>query len=149
MGDTRPSPTTEFNGALSQKQISRRISTLLHGVSLRPICKSEISASPTSMRRMKRRSPPFLARGYHLLAEVQNQFSTDSELFTSMGTALLLAKQTTEAELAFERALQLTPESVAAERNVASAYLQAGDLDRAVSHLERALRIDPLQSARR
>ena len=92
---------------------------------------------------MKRRSPPFLARGYHLLAEVQNQFPTDSELFTSMGTALLLTKQTAAAQLAFERALRLTPESVAAERNVASAYLQAGDLDRAVAHLERALALDP------
>ena len=30
---------------------------------------------------MKRRSEPFLARGYHLLAEVQNQFPEDSELY--------------------------------------------------------------------
>jgi hypothetical protein len=93
---------------------------------------------------MERRSSPMLIRGYRMLTEVQDQFSTDGEVFTSMGTALLLAKQTSEAELAFERALQLSPGSVGAETNAASAYLQAGDLDRAVAHLERAVAIDPL-----
>jgi tetratricopeptide (TPR) repeat protein len=93
---------------------------------------------------MERRSPPFLVRGYRMLTEVQKQFSTDSEVFTSMGNALLLAKQTSEAELAFERALQLNPDSVTGEANAASAYLQAGDFDRAILHLERAVAIDPL-----
>jgi photosynthetic reaction center cytochrome c subunit len=93
---------------------------------------------------MERRSPPFLIRGYRMLTEVQKQFSTDSEVFTSMGNALLLAKQTSEAELAFERALQLNPDSAAGETNAASAYLQAGHIDRAITHLERAVAIDPL-----
>lgn len=61
-----------------------------------------------------------------------------------MGTALLLEKQSTEAELAFERALQLGPDSVAGETNAASAYLQAGDIDSPVSHLQRAVAMDPL-----
>ena len=90
------------------------------------------------------RSPPFLIRGYRMLTEVQDQFSTDSEIFTSMGTALLLGKQSSEAELAFERALQLNPGSVIGETNAASAYLQSGDVDRAVAHLERAVAVDPL-----
>jgi hypothetical protein len=92
----------------------------------------------------ERRSPPFLIRGYRMLTEVQNQFSTDSELFTSMGTALLLGKQLSEAELAFERALQLNPGSVIGETNAASAYLQSGDVERAMVHLERAVAVDPL-----
>jgi photosynthetic reaction center cytochrome c subunit len=92
----------------------------------------------------ERRSPPFVVRGYRMLTEVQDQFSTDSAVFTAMGTALLLGKQSTEAELAFERALQLDPDSVAAETNAASAYLQAGDIGGAVSHLERAVVMDPL-----
>ena len=91
----------------------------------------------------ERRSPPFVVRGYRMLTEVQDQFSTDSAVFTAMGTALLLGKQSTEAELAFERALQLDPDSAPGETNAASAYLQAGDVDRAVSHLERAVTIDP------
>jgi photosynthetic reaction center cytochrome c subunit len=92
----------------------------------------------------ERRSPPLVVRGYRMLTEVQEQFSTDSAVFTTMGTALLLGKQSTEAELAFERALQLDPDSVAGETNAASAYLQAGDIDRAVFHLERAVAMDPL-----
>jgi photosynthetic reaction center cytochrome c subunit len=92
----------------------------------------------------ERRSPPFVVRGYRMLTEVQDQFSTDSAVFTAMGTALLLGKQSTEAELAFERALQLDPDSVAGETNAASAYLEAGDIGGAVSHLERAVTMDPL-----
>jgi photosynthetic reaction center cytochrome c subunit len=92
----------------------------------------------------ERRSPPFVVRGYSMLAEVQDQFAGDSAVFTAMGTALLLAKQSTEAELAFDRALQLDPNSATGETNAASAYLQAGDMAGAVAHLERAVTIDPL-----
>jgi photosynthetic reaction center cytochrome c subunit len=92
----------------------------------------------------ERRSPSLVVRGYRMLTEVQNQFATDSGIFTSMGTALLLAKQTSEAELAFERALQLKPDSVTNETNAASAHLQAGDVAGAIAHLERAIAIDPL-----
>ena len=92
----------------------------------------------------ERRFPPFVVRGYRMLTEVQEQFSNDSAVFTAMGSALLMGKQSTEAELAFERALQLDPNSVAGETNAASAYLQADDVDGAVSHLERAASMDPL-----
>jgi photosynthetic reaction center cytochrome c subunit len=93
---------------------------------------------------MEHRSPPFVVRGYRMLTEVQNQFSDDADFFTSIGSALLLGKQTSEAEFAFERALQLNPESAPAETNAASANLQAGDINHAVAHLERAVSIDPL-----
>jgi photosynthetic reaction center cytochrome c subunit len=89
-------------------------------------------------------SARFLVHGYRLLTEVQNQFSTDPDVFSSIGNALLLAKHTSEAELAFERALQLAPNSVPAETNAAAAYLQAGDMDKAVAHLEHAVALDPL-----
>jgi photosynthetic reaction center cytochrome c subunit len=92
----------------------------------------------------ERRYPPFVVRGYRMLTEVQDQFSTDSAVFTAMGTALMLGRQSTEAELAFDRALQLGSDSAAGETNAASAYLQAGDIDKAVAHLERAVAIDPL-----
>lgn len=92
----------------------------------------------------ERRSLPFIVRGYRMLTEVQDQFSGDSAVFTAMGTALLLGKKSSEAELAFDRALQLDPGSVAGETNAASAYLQGGDVDKAVSHLERAVAMDPL-----
>ncbi len=93
---------------------------------------------------MERHSLPFVVNGYHMLAEVQSQFSDDAEVFASLGSALLLAKQTLEAKIAFERSLQLVPNSTEAETNVASAYLQSGDLDGAVAHLEHAVTLDPL-----
>jgi len=96
---------------------------------------------------VERHSPPFIVRGYRLLTEVQQQFSNDSAIFASMGSALLAGHQTTEAELAFERALQLNPGSVSGETNAASAYLQAGDAEKAIAHLERAISIDPLYLA--
>lgn len=92
-------------------------------------------------------APPFVIRGYRMLTEIQNQFSDDPEFFTSIGSALLLGKQTSEAELAFDRALQLNPDSAPAETNAASAYLQGGDINQAVAHLERAVAIDPLHLA--
>jgi photosynthetic reaction center cytochrome c subunit len=96
---------------------------------------------------LERRSPPFIGRGYRMLTEVQQQFAGDDGIFTAMGSALLVAKQTSEAELAFERALQLHPDSVTGETNAASAYLQAGDQNRAIAHLERAVALDPLHLA--
>ncbi|HZQ19126.1 MAG TPA: c-type cytochrome [Terriglobales bacterium] len=92
----------------------------------------------------ERRSPEFVVRGYRLLTQVQQQFANDDALFTAIGTALLLGKQAHEAEFAFDRALQLNPNSVSGETNDASAYLQAGDVDEAIAHLERAVTLDPL-----
>ncbi len=89
-------------------------------------------------------SPPSVVRGYRMLTEVQEQFSTDGEVFTSLGTALLIAKHPSEAKFAFERALQLNPDSVTGETNAASAYLQAGNFDLAIAHLERAVALDPM-----
>ena len=91
-----------------------------------------------------RRSQSMVIQGYRELTEVQDQFPTDPELFSWIGQALLLGRQSREAEIAFERAAQLAPESPVNEGNVASAYAQAGDLDSARVHLERAVAIDPL-----
>jgi len=95
----------------------------------------------------ERRSPQFVVHGYKLLTEVQNQFASDDATFTAMGTALLLGKQSSEAELAFDRALQLNPNSATGETNAASAYLQAGDVNQAIAHLRRAVELDPLDLA--
>ena len=93
---------------------------------------------------LQRRSANSLVRGYQLLTEVQNEFPSDPEIFTSMGTALLIGKQSSEAEFAFERALQLRPESAVAETNVAAAHQQAGDIAGTMAHLERAVSLDPI-----
>jgi tetratricopeptide (TPR) repeat protein len=93
---------------------------------------------------LQRRSADLLVRGYRLLTEVQSEFASDPDVFTSMGTALLVGKQPSEAEFAFERALQLKPESAAAETNVAAAHQQARDVEGTIAHLQRAVADDPM-----
>jgi photosynthetic reaction center cytochrome c subunit len=93
---------------------------------------------------MQRKSLPFIVQGYRTLTEVQSQFSDDSDFFKWIGEALLLARQTSEAKIAFERALELDPDSPLAEAGAASPYVASGEADRAVAHLQRALTLDPL-----
>src|ERR1700691_3400918 len=93
---------------------------------------------------MQRKSSQFIVQGYRTLAEVQAQFANDGDFFKWIGEALLLAQQTAEAKIAFERALELNPNSPLAEDSAASPYVQSGDAARAIAHLERALTLDPL-----
>jgi photosynthetic reaction center cytochrome c subunit len=93
---------------------------------------------------MQRKSSQFIVRGYRTLTEVQTQFSSDSDIFKWIGEALLLAQQTSEAKIAFERALELDPNSPLAEASAASPYVASGDAPQAIAHLERALTLDPL-----
>ncbi len=93
---------------------------------------------------MQRHSSPFIVQGYRTLTSVQRQFADDSDLFKWIGEALLLAKQTSDAKLAFGRALQLDPDSALTEASAASPYIQEGDDASAIAHLERALTVDPL-----
>jgi photosynthetic reaction center cytochrome c subunit len=93
---------------------------------------------------MQRRSSDLIVRGYRLLTEVQEQFSSDPDVFTSMGTALLIGKHPSEAEFAFERVAALRPTSAVAETNLAAAYQQTGDIAGTITHLERAVALDPV-----
>ena len=93
---------------------------------------------------MQRRLPSFIVEGYRTLTEVQKQFANDGDLFKWIGEALLLGRQTSDARYAFDRALQLEPNSALAEADAAAPYIQEGNTDLAVTHLERAVSLDPL-----
>jgi photosynthetic reaction center cytochrome c subunit len=93
---------------------------------------------------MQRHSSSLVIEGYRALTEVQQQFSNDSDFFKWIGEALLLGRQTADAKIAFERALQLDPESPLTEASAASPYIQEGNTAPAIAHLERAVALDPL-----
>jgi photosynthetic reaction center cytochrome c subunit len=93
---------------------------------------------------MQRHSASFVVQGYRVLTEVQGQFANDPDFFKWIGQALLLGKQTADAKLAFDRALQLDPNSALAEAAAASPYIQEGDDGPAIAHLQRAVSLDPL-----
>ncbi|MGB9465780.1 MAG: multiheme c-type cytochrome, partial [Candidatus Acidiferrum sp.] len=93
---------------------------------------------------MQRHSSSFIIQGYRSLTEVQKKFTKDSDFFKWIGEALLLGKQTSDAKIAFERALQLDPDSPLTEASAASPYIQEGEAGPAIAHLERAVSLDPL-----
>jgi photosynthetic reaction center cytochrome c subunit len=93
---------------------------------------------------MQRHSSSFVVQGYRALTEVQAQFTNDSDFFKWIGEALLLGKQNSDAKLAFGRALQLDPDSAPTEASAASPFIEEGDDDAAIHHLERAVSLDPL-----
>ena len=89
-------------------------------------------------------SPAQIVRGYRMLTEVQKAAPDDVGVLKGIGRVLLLGKEPFEALRAFERVLQLVPGSASGEEDVGTAYLEAGQWEKAVSHLERALELDPL-----
>ncbi len=93
---------------------------------------------------MQRHSSTFIIQGYRTLTGVQRQFTNDGDFFKWIGEALLLGKETSDAKIAFERALQLDPDSALTEASAASPYIQEGNTGRAIDHLERAVSLDPL-----
>ncbi len=93
---------------------------------------------------MQRHSSSFIIQGYRSLTEVQKKFTNDSDFFKWIGEALLLGNQPSDAKIAFERALQLDPDSPLTEASAASPYIQEGEAGPAIAHLERAVSLDPL-----
>jgi hypothetical protein len=90
------------------------------------------------------KSWPQIVSGYRLLTEVQHQFPDDCEMYTSIGTALSIGKQFSEAAIAFEIAQRCDPKSSSAEANLGSAYAASGGTVSGALHLERALELDPM-----
>jgi tetratricopeptide (TPR) repeat protein len=65
-------------------------------------------------------------------------------MYQSIGSALLIGGQDSEAAKAFELAVRFAPDSSPDEADLGSAYAALGSSQLAEAHLERALEIDPL-----
>jgi hypothetical protein len=90
------------------------------------------------------KSGRLIVSGYRRLTQVQHQFPDDCEMYASMGNALLLGDEISEAVIAFEYAERCDPKSTTAEANLGSVYAASGRKDVAKLHLERALDLDPM-----
>jgi hypothetical protein len=93
---------------------------------------------------MEQRSPKQIVAGYQMLTEIQQQFSTDSEMYNALGNALFVGQQYSEAVLAFQLAVRYDPGSSPKELNLAQAYIALGDQKFAQEHLEKAIALDYL-----
>jgi predicted Zn-dependent protease len=83
-------------------------------------------------------------RGYRMLNQVEKEYPDDPDVLTSLGNVLLRGKQPEEAVRRFQKVLVLRPAYAPYEVNAASALIAAGRKSEALSHLERALQLDPL-----
>jgi hypothetical protein len=90
------------------------------------------------------RSPVEIARGYRMLAEFQPSAPDDIEVLKGIGRAVLAAGHPAEALKGFELVLKLAPDSATSEEDLGVAFLRSGQLENAASHLEQALKMDPL-----
>lgn len=93
---------------------------------------------------MDRSSAKDILTGYRKLTEVQQQFPQDSEMYSSIGSALMAGRQYSEAVQAFELAVRFDPSSSKKETSLGQAYLLLGQRDFGEHHLERAMQLDPL-----
>ena len=81
---------------------------------------------------------------YPLLTETRKMFPDDPAVLTGLGTALQARGDPVSAAKLFDRVVQLRPRDPLAGENAGLAWLDAGDNEIAVRHLERALELDPL-----
>ena len=93
---------------------------------------------------LERRSGKNIVDGYRMLTEVQTKFPQDSEMYTTIGTALLVGREYSEAVRAFELAVRFDPKSSPKEADLGNAYAALGDQAMAERHLEKAVDLDPL-----
>ena len=79
-----------------------------------------------------------------MLTEIQTTFPDDLAVLNGFGTALMEGKNPCEAKFAFDRLVLLDPENPINEENAGRAELGCGNISLAVSHLEKAVELDPL-----
>ena len=131
MAATPPSPITEFSAAPNRSPFPHRmpppIPASLRGASRHQSCEPAISASLTLTPECSANLRKFIVQGYRTLTEVQAQFSMTAISSNGLAKRCCSHSKPAEAKIAFERALQLDPNSPLAEASAASPYVASGD----------------------
>lgn len=81
--------------------------------------------------------------GFRILSNAYGAFSQDTAVLTALGLVLIRKGRPIEAADLYERALGLEPRYAPYHINVATALNLAGKSDDAISHLEKAIGMDP------
>lgn len=87
---------------------------------------------------------PQVVAGYRILTEVQHQFADDCEMYQSIGNALAMGRQFSEAQIAFEIAQRCDPGSTMTEASLGSMDAALERNADAELHLKRALELDSM-----
>lgn len=81
--------------------------------------------------------------GFRQLTEVYESQPDDPAVLTSLGLVILRKGGAVEAARLYERAVVLEPHYAPYHINAATAWTEAGELSKAISHLETAIQMDP------
>ena len=79
-----------------------------------------------------------------MLTEVQRVTPDDIGVLKGIGRALLLGKAAARSTEGVRASAAVGPEQRSSEEDVGIAFLESGQVEKAASHLERALELDPL-----
>lgn len=88
-------------------------------------------------------SAPHMDAGFRSLADLYESRPDDPAVLTSLGLVILRKGGALEAARLYERAVALDPVYAPYRINAATAWTQAGEWQKAVDHLETAIRMDP------
>ena len=88
-------------------------------------------------------SAEYLNDGFRILSGVEEKFSADPVVLTSLGAVLQRKKAPIGAAKYFSRAARLEPQNASHRLNLAIALIEAGDRTRAISELESVIQQDP------
>jgi Flp pilus assembly protein TadD len=88
-------------------------------------------------------APPNLDRALEAQRRLSTDHPQDPAAWNDLGNLLLLANRTSEAEAAYQRALQLDPKKVSTLFNLGLLEQQQGRQKDAMRYFEQALQIDP------
>jgi len=83
-------------------------------------------------------------RGYRMLLDAEKHSPNDPAVLTGLARGLLAGHHAAEAAKLFEHVLELGPDTAMAEEDTGMAFMRAGQTDKALEHLERAVQLDPL-----